>query len=256
MLFFRSISISVLLLSGCITGEQFGDEKPSMPLVSDGYRCTTTPSTAYSPGYVFRIDSSGSSFLVQDAREQAETVVYAAALGSYDASLSSSGSLDFSILGADSPFKANVGTSSTATSKVTFRNGQFVVMSDASEAALKAKVIGSITPRSGSQYFIVRDSIQANGIEININSQDQMKLGGEAEVSGLISAKPGFELSKVNGLKVSGDFETPLNVCVRAVSLDLEGSDTLTDGPVAVSEGQPIRVLQPEVLAEVLENLD
>lgn len=254
MISWRYITLTTVLISGCGDPPNPGRTHITREQVPIGYTCSASPSTAYSPGYVFRIDPSGASLLVMDAREQAQTNVYPAAIGSYNATLTSGAGLTFSLSQASGSAKADANRNSSETTNVSFDNGQYVLMNDRNEATLIATIIDEIEPRSGSRYFMVRDAIQATGVDITLSSDDELKLGGEASVLKIVTAKPNLSVTRQETLKVSGDFSSPLNVCVRAVEITLTRADDQGVAPVIDSESgeQVDRYLAPEALDRAL----
>ena len=248
--------LSLLLLGAVVISScarvPFADDRTFVP---PGFLCTTSPSTAYGPGYIFRIDESGSAFLVTDARDRAVVSNYQAALGTYKASLATGGGLSFALSSIGAPKSGEAGASSTQSTTMAFRDGRFAFMGDADESQFIQETRGQISVRPGSRYFFVRDAVQARGIEIRISSEDEEKLGGEAAIENLISLKPNFSAEREENLEVVGEFETPLNVCVRAVEI---GAATVagelapaTEGPGAANR----RYLEPSDLQKALESL-
>ena len=222
----------------------FGCTKKELPTVSDvtssaefvrGYVCTAAPSEAFSPGFVYRVDENGDQLLVKLLMDQAETFKFRAALGTYTANLTRAGGLSFSL---DSQIDSvsggvNAAATSTNSSKVAFSDGQYVLMTDDGVAKLATAATKDITPVPGSRYFVVRDVIQAKGIDISITKTDEANLGGHAQVQNIVSANPSLSFKDEQALAISGTFDAPLNVCIRAVSLQPVASSE----PTVVAEG-------------------
>lgn len=208
-------------------------DDPASKLVPNGYYCTTTPSEAYSPGYVYRVDQGGAEFLVDVLSDQANTFSFRAALGTYKANVSRGADLDISLL-EDAPLpgaSATTSASASRVSSVSFSDGRFVLMNDAGFRAIAQLALDSLQPEAGSTYFVVRDSIQAKGIDISLTADNELSLGGEAEISKLLTAKPGIKLERDEELTIKGTFAEPLNVCIRAVRIDpVQPGDQVSEG--------------------------
>lgn len=240
----RMLLVSIVALASC---QPFDTNVPAA--VPKGFLCSTSPSEAYSPGFVYRVDEAGISSMVVDLTAEARTSIFKAALASYEASAVTGGELSFALV--ESPVGGSASASSSRTSKAVFSQGNFVFMSDFDEEALIASIRSRITPRAGSRYFMVRDAIQAKGIEISLSSSDEAKLGGEARIRSLLSAKPSVSITRSQTLSISDNFDPALNVCVRAVELTL-GPDS---GPVPVVEGpRQDLIVSPQYLATLLDS--
>lgn len=255
----RQAVCGVAFLTGCVgTPETESLTLRSQP-VPAGYTCSVSPSTAYAPGYVFRINESGASFLVMDARNRAETAEYSAALGSYNATLTSASSLSFALAPGGTSAEGNTSQSRSNTTKMSFKNGSFVLMDDQNETALLSIISGEIDRRPNNQYFMVRDAIQANGVQIILNSTDERTLGGETSVAELVSGKTNFTVTKVENLEINGDFEVPLNVCVRAVEIPIAPNVGDLVSPVIDNNDEQqttVQYLAPEILGRALLSLE
>ena len=248
---FPLLALGAVFISSCAT-DGTDAERAFVPL---GFLCAASPSTAYSPGYIFRKDERGSTFLVADARDRATTSNYEAAFGTSNVSLVTGGGLSFSLTSVEAPISGKLGASSVENSKMVFNDGRFAFMSDADEVKFIQETKGTISVRPGSRYFFVRDTIQSRGFEIHLSSVDEADLGGEVAIKNLISFNSNLSLERKKSLDVVNKSKTLLNVCVRAIEISVA---TLTDGPVPVIEGaEPAgrRYLAPADLQRALESL-
>ncbi|MGS4948117.1 hypothetical protein ACVDG3_21845 [Meridianimarinicoccus sp. RP-17] len=233
---------------------QLGTEGvPAERLVPNGYYCTTTPSEAYSPGYVYRIDGGGAEFLVDVLSDQAETFSFRAALGTYKANVSRGVDLDISLLddSAVPGASATISAGTTNVSSVSFSDGKFILMNDAGFRTIAQLALDGLQPEAESTYFVVRDSIQAKGIDISLTVDNEFSLGGESEISKLLSAKPNIKLERGEGLIIKGTFAEPLNVCIRAVRIDpVQSDDRVSEGrnwsvtSIAATSAQSAAIIQ------------
>ncbi|PWE34084.1 hypothetical protein DDZ14_02685 [Maritimibacter sp. 55A14] len=160
--------------------------------------------------------------MVDVLSDQANTFSFRAALGKYKAEVLRRAGLTISLLD-DAPIPgANAETTASAskTSSVSFSDGRFVLMNDAGFRRIAQLAIKGLQPERGSTYFVVRDSIQAKGIEISLSAENELSLGGEGGVSKLFTAEPSIKLVRDEELIISSTFDEPLNVCIRAVRID------------------------------------
>lgn len=126
-------------------------------------------------------------------------------------------------------------------------------MQDAGIDALTKEVLADLTPKAGSRYYVVRDTIRAKRIDIEISGKDEAKLGGQATIAKLVGVSPSVQFSRDETLTLSADFPSPLNVCIRAVEIVPR---TANDGTTTVTEGGnwqiTNRVADPAVAARFL----
>lgn len=239
-------------VSGCSTEPSIANDTKSV--VPTGFICSPTPSEAFSPGFVYRVDATGSELLVNDLSAKAPTFAFAAVLPSYDATLARGASLNISLLsGSGGLPSAEASSSGTKTSHVAFGDGQFVLMQDAGIDALTKVILADLTPKAGSRYYVVRDTIRAKRIDIKISGKDETKLGGQATIAKLVGISPSVQFSREETLILSADFPSPLNVCIRAVEIVPQ---TASDGTTTVTEGGSWRITtrsaDPAVVAKML----
>lgn len=227
---------------------------PRSAFLPNGYLCSSTPSTAFSPGFIYRLDSAGGRLLVADLSNEAVTYNYRAALGTYDASLTSSSGLEFALSPTASiAVGANVSTGSSSKSKLTFRNGRFALMTDSDEEKLIESLSGRVSTRPGSRYFLVRDAIQATGIDIQLSNGDEATLGGEIGVQRVVTLTPNARFQRTDSANVSADFEEALNVCVRAVEVTVPEGTPREPAPIVEPGGaSAIRYISPESLSKII----
>jgi hypothetical protein len=230
---------SACLLSGCV-GRDIGGDLPKDvgKVVPSDFFCSATPSEAYGPGFVYRVDQLGSEFLVVDLSSFAKTFKYSAVSPVYEASFSRSGGMIFNLLGTPSTASADVNSVNSGTSRVAFSSGSYVLMSDETFDALLAQIEMQVTPKIGSRYFVVRDTIQASGIDIVISREDKTKIGGEAKVAKIIGATPSVDIQQKESLSLVKEFQGNLNVCKRPVEIQPSGK---------VSSGGSIEPVSEEI---------
>ena len=241
-------------VAGCSTEPNIGNATKSV--VPAGFICSATPSEAFSPGFVYRVDATGSELLVNDLSARAPIFAFAAVLPNYDATLTRGASLNISLVsGSGGLPSAEASSSGTRTSHVAFGDGQFVLMQDAGIDALTKEVLADLMPKAGSRYYVVRDTIRAKRIDIKISGQDETKLGGQATIAKLVGVNPSVQFSRDETLTLSADFPSPLNVCIRAVEIVPQ---TSSDGTKTVTEGGnwliTNRIADSTVAARLLHN--
>jgi hypothetical protein len=196
---------------------------PEAPFVPRGFGCRLLPSQAYSPGFIFRVDESGAEWLTEDLSLETNPKRYTAATGEYIASVKSGLDIQIALthpLGSLNSAGVSVTASSGTNTTVAFTDASLLLLTDQQTQALLSYATQNINPSSGSRYYIVRDALQAKGIDIKLSSADESKLGGEAKIEGIVSAKPGFSLVRGQSLTIKGTYPDPLNVCIRPVLLE------------------------------------
>lgn len=216
-----------------------GTPPPRTPIAPDGFACTTSPSTAYAPGYIYRVDRDGVEWLSQDLSFSTRATEYPAALGGYEAVVTRGAGLTASLLSPVASISSGSmdgSISDVLTTKVAFESGAFLLLNDTQEDELIQFANENIRVREGSSYFVVRDVIQASGIRITLSNNDVVRLGGSASLIGLIEASPTFSVARDETLTIEGDFNDRLNVCIRAVPLSRSVPTTQDGEPVVVSE--------------------
>lgn len=251
---FSSLVCTTLVLSACVNSGLTPVASRSA-FLPNGYLCSSTPSTAFSPGFVYRLDSAGERLLVADLSSEAVTYIYRAALGTYDAALTSSGGLEFA-LGprATVAARSEISAGSSSKSKLTFRNGRFALMTDSDEEQLVESLLGRISERPGSRYFLVRDAIQATGMDIQLSSGDETTLGGELGIEKVVTLTPNAEIKRTGSANVSADFDEVLNVCVRAVEITIPTAAPGEPAPIIEPNGASrIRYLSADSLSKLIE---
>lgn len=213
---------SVVAVPGCID-PVLPDISQGIPFVPRGFSCVLLPSQAYSPGYVYRVDADGSEWLSEDFAARTKPNRYAAATGEYVADISSGADLTINLLqpiGAVASAGISASSINGSKSTVGFDSASLLLLSDSQAAEILKFATDNLRPVDGSRYFVVRDAIQARGININLSASDESKLGGEASVAKIVSIKPGVTMKREKSLTIKGTYSENLNVCIRPVLLE------------------------------------
>lgn len=233
--------VVVPVLLGCNTGGPLPPVVvPGGDDITRGFVCTTAPTAAFSPGYVFRVNEAGSRLLVNPLEDQAQVFRYLTLFGTYSATLGRGAGLKFTIDDAVVSGTGDIGGSSGQTTKVTFTDGELVQMTDAGVKLIADAAMADLDPVAGSTYFVVRDSIQAKGVDITLSRTDEAHLGGHAGLRNLVSADPSLSFSGDSDLVIKGAFAKPLNVCIRAVRIDPPEPGPVNAEPAPVSGSGPL----------------
>jgi len=233
--YFAPVIVPVLL--GCNNGML-----PTVPVpggddaITRGFVCTTAPTQAYSPGYVFRIDEAASQLLVNPLSDQAQVFRYKTLFGTYTATVGRGAGLKFALDPAVGTIggSGDISATSSQTTKVAFTDGELVQMTDAGVQMIADVATDNLVPVAGSTYYVVRDSIQAKGVDITLTRTDEARIGGRVALRNLVSADPSLSFAGDSGLVIKGTFPDPLNVCIRAVRIDPPEAlpDTAEPAPV------------------------
>lgn len=258
-----SAFIISLSLIGCGSGkkEEIGVE--AKLIAPDGFVCTSTPSTAYGIGYVYRIDADQVHWAVDYLTNAVSPQDSGIALPAYYAKLSVNGGISASLLKAINPIagaSGEIAAGSESESIVSFSGTKLSYIFDKQEPALQAAVyqaLKGIDPKKDSNYFFVRDVISASGAKIEISDKDVFELNGKAKIKEIVDAAGSFKFNDDDKIALTGDFDEPLNVCYRVVRLDLSpeafarassiGSDPYTSNSVITNElatsNQSVKIL-------------
>ena len=248
---FRVLATGILLLlSGCVNEPL---TVPSNQIVPAGFVCDLSPSEAYSPGYVYRLDKAGARWLTEDFSPSTKPRQYSAIFGSYNAEVTYKAGIVANLLSPVGSVEAGVGSSRV--SKVTFSNAAFLMLTDVQEEELLSTADRVIKPRTGSRYFVVRDAIRARGIDIELSASNEARLGGEATIANAVKLTPNLSLVRSKSLTIKGEFSSPLNVCIRAV--ELVPSEVAADEGVSAAPRRlwavSGRVLQPAAARRIVD---
>jgi len=218
---------TTVVISGCDSGIPTNGTIDSIPFVPTGFKCRLSPSGAYSPGYLYREDENGVEWLTEDFSPTTSPRRYLAALGTYKATINREANIVANLIEPLGPLSGAPAPSLTSDrgSTITFNDGALLLLSDAQEQELLRTAETAITPRPGSRYFVVRDAIETRSVEIHLTSTDEARLGGQVGIANLISLSPTLSLTRGETVTVKGDFENPMNVCMRAVELVSVASD-------------------------------
>lgn len=219
-----NLFVSFVFLAACQPSEL---PHPEAPFVPRGFGCRLLPSQAYSPGFIFRVDESGAEWLTEDLSLETNPKRYAAATGEYVASVKSGLDIQVALtnpLGTINSVGVLATASSGTNTTIAFSDASLLLLTDQQTQTLLSYATQKISPSSGSRYYVVRDALQAKGIDIKLSSADESKLGGEAKIAAVVSTKPGFSLVRGQSLTIKGTYPDPLNVCIRPVLMEFVDS--------------------------------
>lgn len=232
---FAVATFLAMLVAGC-RGDQGGESITELlddDPVTRGFVCTTAPTTAFGPGYVYRQDPAGSLFYVSLLTDQVRVDRFPTELGTRTAARVRGGGLKFQLGPQISGVTGGVDASASASRNtlVTFIGSDLVQMTDAEATNMVSLANAGLTPVSDNSYFVVRDVIQARGMEIKLSSADKASLDADVGVGQIGTVAPNFTVDDSSGLDLKGVFDPPRNVCMRAVSfVPVSGGQDVVSG--------------------------
>lgn len=205
-----------------------------LPGVPNGFECPLVPSGFDPAGSIYRLDKSGTFYRVtaygadpavlamKGYRRDIKIADYAFS----DAQKSSAG-VSFAVL-------QNALPGLTASANADFKKSLKVdvVASDMVADSIDDQVADHILerfktevkPKSGSKYFLVRETIRAGAVSYALKRDDLAKLGSEAQVEKLASGKADVTFKDNNGLLSITQKFLPerVPVCLKAAEIVIE----------------------------------
>jgi hypothetical protein len=211
------------------------EKTPQMlPGVPNGFDCPLVPNGFDPAGSIYRLDKSGTFYRVTAYGEEPAILdmkgyrrdIRIADYAFTDEQKSTAG-VSFAVL-------QNVLPGLTASANADFKKNLKidVLVSDMRAESIDDRVADyilerfrqDVKPRSGSKYFLVRETIRAGAISYSLKREDLAKLGSEAELEKLASGKADVTIKDNNGLLSITQTFTPerVPVCVKPAEIVIE----------------------------------
>ncbi len=196
----------------------------SKTFIPQGYVCTSAPTAAYSPGYIFRRDMDGIEHLARDMSEEVKPLLkdYETVFGEYRTNAVFSVDANATLLAALGEFaetKVGAEFNSEQTTYISFsKSAVWVQMDDTVWNSLK-EFISKLPREKNSRYFIVRDSILSRNIKFNFSDEDKVQLFGNVSIDELLKINPSFGYRAGGSYTLEVTASEPLNVCIKTVQV-------------------------------------
>lgn len=211
------------------------EKTPQMlPGVPNGFECPLIPNGFDPAGSIYRLDKNGTFYRVTAYGEEPAVLamkgyrrdIKVADYNFSDAQKSSVG-VSFAVLQNALP-----GLTAAANADMKKSLKVDVVVSDMMADSIDDQVADQILerfktdvkPKSGSKYFLVRETIRAGAVSYSLKREDLARLGSEAQVQQIANGKADVTFKDNNGLvSISQKFlPDRVPVCIKAAEIVIE----------------------------------
>lgn len=211
------------------------EKTPQMlPGVPNGFECPLVPNGFDPAGSIYRLDKNGTFYRVTAYGEEPAVLamkgyrrdIKVADYNFSDAQKSSVG-VSFAVLQNALP-----GLTAAANADVKKSLKVDVVVSDMMADSIDDQVADQILerfktdvkPKSGSKYFLVRETIRAGAVSYSLKREDLARLGSEAQVQQIANGKADVTFKDNNGLiSITQKFlPDRVPVCIKAAEIVIE----------------------------------
>jgi hypothetical protein len=246
------LATMLLAVGGCaeslVTGTISPPNPPNfVPGLPKGYQCPLVPNGFDPAGSIYRLDKSDTYYRVKDF--SADTAVMA--LGGYrrDVPISnyvlsdkqaSTAGLSFNLLQ-----KALPGLSSSGSADFNKEISVDITVEDmvgeVIDDTLANYIVGwfktNITPKPGSKYFLVRETVKAGTVSYRLKQKDLVKLGGKAEMEQLAQGAANVTIRDNDGtFEIKQKFSPErIPVCIKSAEIVIDAKKTSAAAEVGVS---------------------
>ena len=235
-----------VLLAGCsdlVTGLDTASIKPAaeavnhafVPGVPKGYQCPLVPNGFDPAGSIYRLDKDGTYFRVKDFTSDPAIT----ALGSFkrevpisnyalsDSQQASAG-LSLDLLKKVVPGVTASGAGDykkTMTVDITVEDMVGEVIDDHVADKIVDLFKANMTPKAGSKYFLVRETVRAGAVSYRLKQTDLAKLGGKAEVEKLAQGQANVTVRDSDGaLEIKQTFKPDrMPICIKSAEIVVQG---------------------------------
>lgn len=219
MIRFTAALCAGLFVSGCETSDIKG---PNPTPRGVGFQCLPVPSEWMEAGSIFEVDKDGNSGRI--GRVDSIQVLPEAHVAFPAYSQTSAWKIGLLLntlekLTNRTGWSANIGADVSSLMYTTSTYGDLRLSvtegqpESAAERWFKSK---GYQVESGKRYFFVREAIKAHEASYEIQSQDIIKLGGEAKIKELLGGTlDAFSRQSSGSYKISGKYPVRLNVCIK-----------------------------------------
>ena len=249
---FAGLSVAVLVLAGCAETLATGTITPPnppdfVPGLPKGYQCPLVPNGFDPAGSIYRLDKNGTYYRVKDF--STDSVVMG--MGGYrkDVPISnyvlsdkqaSSAGLSYSLLQKALPGLSSSGSADFNTEvsvDITVEDMMGEVIDDTLADHIVDWFQINITPKRGSKYFLVRETVKAGAVRYRLKQKDLSKLGGKAQLEKLAEGSANVTIRDNDGtFEIKQKFSPGrIAVCVKSAEIVVDTKKRLPWGGVNVS---------------------
>lgn len=241
-----SFGALAMLAPGCsdiVTGLDTASIKPVaenvnqqfVPGVPKGYQCPLVPNGFDPAGSIYRLDKDGTYFRVRDFSTDPAIV----ALPNYKREVPISNYV------LTDTQQANAGMSMdllqkvvpglTASGSADYKKSMTVditvedMVGEVIDDHVADKIVdlfrASMTPKAGSKYFLVRETVRAGAVSYKLKTVDLAKVGGKAEVEKLAQGQANVTVRDNDGVfEIKQTFKPArMPICIKSAEVVIEG---------------------------------
>jgi hypothetical protein len=237
------LSLSLGACSDALSGIDTASIKPAadtvnaafVPGVPKGYQCPLVPNGFDPAGSIYRLDKDGTYFRVKDFTADPAIT----ALGNYkrDVAISNyilsdtqqaNAGLSFDLLKKVVPGLSASGAADykkAMTVDITVEDMVGEVIDDHVADKIVDLFKSSMTPKKGSKYFLVRETVRAGAVSYKLKQTDLVKLGGKAEVEKLAQGAANVTVRDNDGVfEIKQTFKPDrMAICIKSAEIVIEG---------------------------------
>jgi hypothetical protein len=254
------LAVSLGACSDAISGLDTASIKPAaenvteafVPGVPKGYQCPLVPNGFDPAGSIYRLEKDGTYFRVKDFTTDPAIT----ALGKYkrDVPISNYVLSDTQQANAGLSFdllkKVVPGLSASAaadykkamTVDITVEDMVGEVIDDHVADKIVDLFRASMTPKRGSKYFLVRETVRAGSVSYKLKQTDLAKLGGKAEVEKLAQGAANVTVRDNDGVfEIKQTFKPDrMAICVKSAEIVIEGGAVASAAALKSADETPV----------------
>lgn len=254
------LAVSLGACSDAISGLDTASIKPAadnvteafVPGVPKGYQCPLVPNGFDPAGSIYRLEKDGTYFRVKDFTTDPAIT----ALGKYkrDVPISNYVLSDTQQANAGLSFdllkKVVPGLSASAaadykkamTVDITVEDMVGEVIDDHVADKIVDLFRASMTPKRGSKYFLVRETVRAGSVSYKLKHTDLAKLGGKAEVEKLAQGAANVTVRDNDGVfEIKQTFKPDrMAICVKSAEIVIEGGAVASAAALRSADETPV----------------
>ena len=217
-----------------------------VPGVPKGYQCPLVPNGLDPAGSIYRLDKSGTYYRVKDFSTDSAIMAMdgyrkEVPISNYvlsDTQASSVG-LSFNLLEKVLPGLTSSGSADfkkKMSVDITVENIVAEVIDDTVDDHIVGWFRANITPRRGSKYFLVRETVKAGSVSYLLKQKDLAKLGGKAQLERLAGGEANVTIRDNDGtFAIKQEFSPRIPVCIKSAEIIVDTRRTRSSSEVSVS---------------------
>ncbi|MCC7250249.1 hypothetical protein [Hyphomicrobium sp.] len=233
------------LLAGCsdiVTGLDTSSIKPAaesvnaqfVPGVPKGYQCPLVPNGFDPAGSIYRLEKDGTYFRVKDFTSDPSiaalgTVKREVPISNYvlsDTQQANAG-LSMDLLQKVVPGLTASGSADykkATTVDITVEDMVGEVIDDHVADKIVDLFKANMTPKAGSKYFLVRETVRAGAVSYRLKQADLAKLGGKAEVEKVAQGQANVTVRENDGtFEIKQTFKPDrMPICIKSAEIVIE----------------------------------